>query len=114
MTRIMHMLGLDPGKYFDSAEYADAAPAQPPSSLREVPKLFAPRLLEDPACYQAPWLETRASVCGGYLEVSKEVKSYLSFRRDWLLSKGCIGNPVAVSVRRQHVARHSRRQRSAY
>lgn len=98
MAHIMHVLGLDPAEYFDSAEYAGGAPAQSPSSLREIPKLFAPQPLEDPAYYQVPWLEARASMGGGSLEVSKEVKSYLSFRRDWLLSRGGIGNLVVVSV----------------
>lgn len=69
-----------------------------PTALSDKTPLFAPQYLDDPAYYQVPWLEARASMGGGSLEVSKEVKSYLSFRRDWLLSKGPIGNMVVVSV----------------
>lgn len=69
-----------------------------PTALGDKTPLFAPQYLDDPAYYQVPWLEARASMGGGSLEVSKEVRSYLSFRRDWLLSKGPIGNMVVVSV----------------
>lgn len=50
------------------------------------------------AYHQVPWLEATASMGGGSFEVSKEVKSHLSFRRDWLLSKGPIGSMVVVNV----------------
>lgn len=98
MVRIMGVLGLDPAEYFGQPEYvAEPAPASGHAS-KEAPHLFTHQPIEDPSYYQVPWLEARASMGGGSLEVSKEVKSYLSFRRDWLLSRGGIGNLVVVSV----------------
>lgn len=106
MVRIMHALGMSPSEYFgpqnslreDGAPYGKqgAAPSGP-GLLGEV-SMFIPQALDDPAYYQVPWLEARASMGGGSLEVSKEVKSYLSFRRDWLLSKGSVSSMVVVSV----------------
>lgn len=108
MVRIMLVLGLDPAEHFgpgappvDSSGLpaSPAGPGSPALGGRVAePPLFTPQSLDDPAYYRVPWLEARASMGGGSLEVSREVKSYLSFRRDWLLSKGSIGNMVVVSV----------------
>lgn len=107
MVRIMLALDIDPSRYFGPQFSAGAVSAAPPLSvsdftggaavLAESPMLY-PQLPDLSDYYQVPWLEARASMGGGSLEVSKKVKSYLSFRRDWLLSKGPIGNMVVVSV----------------
>ena len=102
MARIMRVLDMDPAEYFgpQAGLQEDGAPygsRHAPSLLGEV-SMFAPQSVDDPAYYQVPWLEARASMGGGSFEVSKEVKSYLSFRRDWLLSKGRVGSMVVVSV----------------
>lgn|GEM_PF-4669933 len=47
---------------------------------------------------QIPWLEATASMGGGSLEVSKEVISHLSFRTDWLLSKGSPAKMTVINV----------------
>lgn len=109
MIHIMRVLGIDPAEYFGPQD-ADPEPSAPlrtgsasghsqaEAALLDSPPPVTPQFLDDPAYYQVPWLEARASMGGGSLEVSKEIKSYLSFRRDWLLSKGPIGNMVVVSV----------------
>lgn len=109
MLRIMLVLGLDPADYFGAQVLPglNGAPVRSgvPLALAERPGAYSPAPEEVPASfaaepdyYQVPWLEARASMGGGSLEVSRDVRSYLSFRRDWLLSKGQVGNMVAVSV----------------
>ena len=78
MRRLMLALGLDPSGYFG-----------------EVAEQNEP---EGSGYYLVPWLEARASMGGGSLEVSKNIRSHLGFRRDWLLSKGNVNKMVAISV----------------
>lgn len=44
---------------------------------------------------QIPFLTAEASMGGGSCVTSKDVKSFLSFRKDWLISKG---NPQTMAV----------------
>ena len=47
---------------------------------------------------QVPWLEATASMGGGSVEVSKEIISHLSFRTDWLMSKGSPRHMVVINA----------------
>lgn len=124
MLRIMDALGLEPAEYYGPGA-ADTSLPQPqhaalqlsethaeytnmrkpsyntlsPNALsRQQSFPFLPDSFDEADYYQVPWLEACASMGGGSLEVSREVKSYLSFRRDWLLSKGNVNRMVAISV----------------
>ncbi len=124
MLRIMRALDIDPALYYGKPDnlathtYPDASAYLPtrPHMLREpmadaahllrtqpeAPAALPPTLPanqpDESAYYQVPWLEAKASMGGGSFEASKKVKSYLSFRRDWLLSKGATSNMVVISV----------------
>lgn len=120
MIHIMEVLGIDPARYYGHTPAlahpgAQNMPVSAPLHLNEPHATYAsipaqtsssnaahiqfyPDITDDTDYYQVPWLEACASMGGGSLEVSREVKSYLSFRRDWLLSKGNVNRMVAISV----------------
>ncbi|MDR2051680.1 MAG: S24 family peptidase [Deltaproteobacteria bacterium] len=87
MAGIMRALGLDPAACFP------AIPAGVLSGGQQEETHAPPEIY-----FQVPWLEARASMGGGSLEVSRKIRSHLSFRRDWLLAKGNADNMVVISV----------------